>query len=226
MKKKIVLEKGDIGGTLDIGAGENPIPQARVATDLYTPTRPKKIPFNRKIKVIVDKTAGPAIGSPLRLTKSHKLRVFWAGNAKDLPDQWEGKFDKVYSQSSVGIYRALSTPRMGKELASMLKQGGKVEIVANSGYAKGEEEKHINKVVTMLEAGGFGKIEVIKKGAGNFTFKADKLTKNPTRKSLRISPHPKPPRPKKAKPIKLGKMRSVKAGSHIGFTRRKATRLR
>jgi len=37
---------------------------------------------------------------------------------------------------------------------------------------------------------------------------------------------PKPPRIKKAKPIKLGKMRSVGAGSSTGYTRRKATRLR
>ena len=121
----IKKEAHKISGTLDIGAGDQPITSATVAADINVPTKPKKKPV-RPIKVIIDKTAQGALGLPLKLTKSHRIRLYWAGDATDLPDEWEGKFSKVYSNSAVGAYDRdtgdygtnMSSVNMGREIAS------------------------------------------------------------------------------------------------------------
>lgn len=199
--KQKTVEEPKVSGTLDIGAGDRPIPQATVAADINIPTKPKRKPFKRKIKVIVDKTAEGALGLPLKLQKSSRLRIYWAGDAKDLPDEWEGQFSTVYSNSAVGVFGELSTKPMGKELASMLKASGKVKIIANADAArtqKGQDrnnERQIKRVRQMLKAGGFKNIEV--KGdysRGEFVFTAEKpktplpVARLPRRKIPRITP--------------------------------------
>lgn len=182
-------EQFEIGGTLDIGAGDRPIPQATVAADINVPTKPKKKPFKRPIKVIVDKTAQGALGLPLKLTKSHKLRVYWAGDATDMPEEWNRRFSRVFSDSAVGAYGRgqgdygtdMSSVKMGREIASVLKPGGKVKIVANAAAGATQKQQNRNNarqiklVKRMLKAGGLKNIKVEGDfSRGDLTFMAEK----------------------------------------------------
>ena len=191
-KQHSMMTDTKIGGTLDIGAGDQPYADATVATDISLPAKPKIKP-KRPIRVISSSTAEEPYSFPLKLPKSSKLRLYWAGDAKDLPDEWNGKFATVKSRNAL---LALERSHF-REPYAVLKTGGKIYVLANAGAAeipaniktpkqlneymrspayeaaeRAVEKQHIKSVSRQMRQAGFRDIHVSQ--GKEITFRASK----------------------------------------------------
>ncbi len=141
-------ELSKAGGVLDIGAGDNPHPAATVATDdtLYYPKASPPQP----ITVVIDKTARSIDAEdslPLKLTRDTKLRLYWVGAARDLPDSWDNKFRAVISRNALGT---VIGPAGFREAYSVLQKNGKLYILTGL-----IELSEISKVKNWIRQAGF-----------------------------------------------------------------------
>jgi hypothetical protein len=197
MKKQVAPLR--VGGTLDIGAGDLPYADASVAVDDVIPARPRNKP-KRPITVVVSNPGAQQMrGLPLKLSPSSKLRLYWVGDAKNLPDDWNGKFSNVKSRNAQG---ALESSRF-REPYAVLKKGGQIYVLANTGapgipdnvdsieeirryqqspaYKNKQEHisrDHITRIVSQLKAAGFEQIIVKEFRPGEMSFRARKMHDN------------------------------------------------
>ena len=175
------MKKGS-KAVLDIGAGDQPYADADVAVDINAPPMKKRPP--RSIWVILDKTAEPALDIPLKLPKTSQLKLYWVGDAKDLPDHWDGKFDVVKSRNAL---EALDRSNF-QEPYAVLKRGGSIYIVANPPAGDDQERvnrEHAEEIVGKLEKAGFVKVGVTLFGSDEMSFSA---TKPLTPRRRRVKP--------------------------------------
>ena len=190
-----------IRGTLEIGAGTDPYADTTVAVDEFEPMKPKRIPKGvGPIRMLVTESAidrssrgmhGERVDKYYRLNleDDSRLRLYWVGNAADLPDEWNGKFSEVKSRNALG---ALEQSKF-KEPYAVLKRGGKIYFLANGPggmLGEGTQQDHINHVVSMLKKAGFVDVEVheFDNKYGDTSFEARKpLRAVPRKKTKHIS---------------------------------------
>ena len=106
------------------------------------------------------------VGEVLSLPESSQLRLYYVGRADELPDTWDGMFGEVKSRNAAFADPNASNPKVAREMFAVLKKGGRVYILANSGDDPGTpgEKRHIDRVKGLLTKAGFKDVELTRSG--------------------------------------------------------------
>ncbi len=171
------LIRRDKNLTLEIGAGGKPYADTDVAVDITIPTfKPKDL---AKVDVLLTPEAID-IGEDevVQLPKGSQLKVYWVGDFRDMPKDWNGRFDQVKARNSLG---AIWTNAF-KQPYAVLKKGGKIYFLANAGFPEDRQtqkvvdKEHVRNTLKALRAAGFVQVKAhqFKNQHGEFIFEGKK----------------------------------------------------